>query len=138
MTRRTASWLLFAAVLLHNGEEALTYAAARPGTALLLERVGFAPEPPQPAMFQAALLVVTLGVAAVLAWTAGARNDRAGWLVLKATAAVFLANVAVPHVPAAIALGGYAPGVATAVAINLPLTLWILLRSGPRPSAQAR
>jgi len=38
-------------------------------------------------------------------------------------------NVFIPHVPAAVALGGYAPGVATAVLINLPFSIYFLRRS---------
>lgn len=40
-----------------------------------------------------------------------------------------LANVFVPHLPAAIRFRGYAPGVITAVAINLPLMTFLALRA---------
>jgi hypothetical protein len=43
--------------------------------------------------------------------------------------ALLLVNVFVPHIPAAVALGGYAPGLATAVAINLPYSVYFLRRS---------
>jgi len=40
-----------------------------------------------------------------------------------------LLNVFIPHVPAAVALGGYAPGVATALLLNLPFSIYFLWRS---------
>ena len=40
-----------------------------------------------------------------------------------------LVNVAVPHVPAAVRAGGYAPGVVTAVTLVLPVTSRHLLQS---------
>lgn len=40
-----------------------------------------------------------------------------------------LANVFVPHLPAAIRFRGYAPGVISAVAINLPLMTFLALRA---------
>jgi hypothetical protein len=39
-----------------------------------------------------------------------------------------LANVVVPHVPAAIVFHGYAPGVVTAVLINLPVMSILVIR----------
>jgi len=40
-----------------------------------------------------------------------------------------LVNVVVPHVPVAIVFRGYAPGVVTAVLINLPLMSWLAWRA---------
>lgn len=134
MQRRTAAGLLFAAVLLHNSEEAATYAWTRAEATALIRRVWPAAELPAPLELQVAALVLTVAVGGLLFWAARTPRERAGWFAVKATAAVFLANVLVPHVPAAIALGGYAPGVITAVAVNLPLCLWILARGGPRPA----
>ena len=126
--RRTASWLLFLAVLAHNAEEGLTYPAARGEATQLLRRIWPQIELPAPILAQAALVLVTAAVGAWLAWAARTHRDRAGWLALKLVAAVLLVNVLAPHVPAAILLGGYAPGVATALAVNLPLGLWVLAR----------
>ena len=64
----------------------------------------------------------------MLAWASCTQREPQAWLAVKLTASVLLANVFIPHVPAAIALGGYAPGVITAVAVNLPLGVWILGR----------
>ncbi len=39
-----------------------------------------------------------------------------------------LGNVFIPHVPAAILLGGYAPGIVTAVLLNFPIAGYVLSR----------
>ncbi|HEY8616831.1 HXXEE domain-containing protein [Phenylobacterium sp.] len=125
--------LLLAALSLHNLEEALTYAGSRPRAAALIGWFQPGLEAPEPASFHAALLLVSLGAAVLLLWAAHTQAERAGWLAVRATALVLLVNVFVPHVPAAIAFGGYAPGVVTALAVNLPLGLWLLTRPRPRP-----
>lgn len=126
--RRLASGLLFTAMLLHNLEEGVAYPAARPAATQLVQRIWPVIDLPAPGAFQAALAILTATVGVLLLWAAGTRREQAGWLAIRVTAAILLANVIVPHVPAAIALGGYAPGVLTAVALNLPLGLWILRR----------
>ena len=40
-----------------------------------------------------------------------------------------LVNVVVPHIPAAIIFRGYAPGVVTAVVINLPVMTFLSVRA---------
>ena len=125
-SRRPASdmlvWGVPFALLLHNIEEALTFArylprvhaaAPVPLRAMLPERLHIA---------YAGLLVVTVipfGLA-VLA----RRPKSPGWVryALLVVAASLLANVAW-HLMVAVALRGYAPGVLTAVAVNLPVTL---------------
>ncbi|WP_374469007.1 HXXEE domain-containing protein [Phenylobacterium sp.] len=136
--RPLAAGLLLGAVLLHNLEEGLTYPAVRSEAAALLARLGAPLALPGAAAFQAALLAVSVAAGGLLLWAARTARADAGWWALRATAAVLLANVLAPHVPAAIALGGYAPGVLTAVAVNLPLGVWVLTRKRPRrPTAAA-
>jgi hypothetical protein len=118
--------LLFLAALVHNAEEGVGYPFSRPEAMQLAQSTWPAAQFPTVIEFQMALVIFTAAVGAVLAWAANTRREPQGWLALKLLAWVFLANVIVPHVPAAILLGGYAPGVITAVAINLPLSLWIL------------
>ena len=118
--------LLFLAVLVHNAEEGVSYPFSRPEAMQLAQLTWPAVQFPTVIEFQMALVLLTAAVGAVLAWAANTRREPQGWLAVKLLALVFLANVIVPHVPAAILLGGYAPGVITAVAINLPLSLWIL------------
>ena len=117
-------------MLLHNLEEGVAYSATRAGATRLVSRVWPDIRLPTPGAFQAALLLLTIGAGAIVLWAGMAKRQQAGWLVMRITAAVLLVNVFVPHVPAAIALGGYAPGLVTALTINLPLSLWILLRGG--------
>ncbi len=45
---------------------------------------------------------------------------------LRILAWILLVNIVAPHVPAAILAGGYAPGVVTALLLNLPATVWLL------------
>jgi len=118
------------AFFLHNFEEGLTYSATKPEATRIIRRFLPAAQLPTPTVFQWALLLLTIVAGAALLWAARTRRDRVGWLVVKVIAAIMMANVMIPHVPAAIILGGYAPGIVTAVTINLPLSLWILLRGG--------
>jgi len=115
-------------VLLHNLEEGVSYPATRPAATQLVHRIWPVIELPAPGAFQTALTILTVVVGALLFWAAATRREQAGWLAVRVTAAVLLMNVVVPHIPAAIALRGYAPGLLTAVALNLPLGLWILRR----------
>lgn len=124
--RPAVSALLFAAVLLHNFEEALTFGSSRAAATRAMERIWPGVELPSTASFQIALLVLTTIAAAARAWSAITEHGQAAWLVLRSIAWILLLNVLLPHAPAAITLKGYAPGVITAVAVNLPLSLWIL------------
>ncbi len=45
-------------------------------------------------------------------------------------ASVFLANVFLPHLPAAVMARGYAPGILTALMVHLPFTLCLLWTAG--------
>ena len=96
---------------LHNAEEALFVPAALPAVAARLPP-SLAGSLPSPGQMHAALAVAT--VVPWLAWLLGpARGDsRTGTRVLLLLQCIVLANVAW-HVAAAVALGGYAPGVAT-------------------------
>lgn len=136
--RRRAAGLLFVAMLTHNLEEGIGYPATRPAATHLLRQVWPAIQLPPPAVFQGALVLLTIAVGAMLSWAAMTRDNRGGWLVVRVTASVLLANVIVPHIPAAILLGGYAPGVVTAVALNLPLSLWILRDGASRQRSADR
>jgi hypothetical protein len=72
--------------------------------------------------------VVTLGALSLtIVATAGRPTSRKPYLVVL-LAGVMLLNVLIPHLPAAVAFGGYAPGVVTAVLINAPVCLWFLRR----------
>ena len=127
MTRGLAIWLLPFVLALHNLEEGIFFPRYLPR---VLERL-----PPDVRDWIGPVSLREMGVALVLAtliplgfsvWAAARPASRTAlWLVL-AMWATLLLN-AVWHVAAAPALfGGYAPGVATAIGLNLPLSLLVL------------
>jgi uncharacterized protein with HXXEE motif len=112
-------WAVPAAILIHNVEEALTMARYAPRVlARLPESVR--PLIPSPEFMYGALVVAT-AIPIVLALLAR-RRETSVWATygLLLVAAVVLVNV-VWHIAAAGWLGGYAPGVVTAVVVNLPI-----------------
>ena len=112
---------LAAAIALHNLEEWLTFERFGEPVAALLARWGVTVAFPPWSMMEVALAGATL-VPIALIWIAG-RGPLLWWkdAILAGVATVFLVNVLVPHLLAAIALGGYAPGILTALTLNLPL-----------------
>jgi len=133
------SWIpltLLSAFLVHNVEEALTYGRYRARAEMLIHRlVGNEIPVPAEATFHLALLVVstlaTVVVVLAIARPGSPMSPRASI----ALALIMLINVLIPHVPAAILMGGYAPGVATAVLLNLPISIFVLRRVVPRRTA---
>jgi hypothetical protein len=129
---RTLQWLVAAFALLHNLEEAVMMPAFAP---LVRERFsGIAP----PALlaatahlswFYIALTVATLVPFFVVLVAVTRPTSRAAAWAVVFVQSLFFVNVFVPHVPAALMLGGYAPGVVTAVAIQLPYSVFFLRRS---------
>ena len=125
-------WLVFAFLALHNLEEALTMRAYLPRISKLLREhapASLVPALPTPAQFYAALVGATLIPLLLVAFaTNGKPTQLKSYLVALVQAQVCL-NVFVPHVPAAFALGGYAPGLVTALLINLPFSVYFFRRS---------
>jgi hypothetical protein len=130
MTRRRAIWLLPLVLALHNLEEGIFFPRYMPR---VLGRL-----PPSARDWIGPVSLREMGVALALAtaiplgfslWAAARPASRTAlWLVL-AMWATLLLNAAW-HVAAALVLfGGYAPGVATAVAVNLPLSVLVLRRA---------
>jgi hypothetical protein len=125
--RRRLAIALFGAIVLHNAEEAITFARYRDKAAQLIQTiVGTPVSVPSTVMFQIALVIVTLAAALALAFAANGQASPSKWRVIVGVALIMAINVLVPHVPAAIAFGGYAPGVVTAVLINAPIALWVI------------
>jgi Protein of unknown function with HXXEE motif len=127
---RVLVWGLPVAVLLHNAEEAAMVARYLP---IVRARLPAAVQEMTPAAEElyVALVVVTAipaALALLARWPATSRLAVYGLLVV---AAVLLVNV-VWHLGAAVWLGGYAPGVVTAVVINLPVAAVALSRSRHR------
>ena len=132
---RPAATLLLLALCLHNAEEWLTFGAYRDRSAATLTALLGRPiVVPSAATFHALLVAATLVGAGVAVGAGVGRASEAKRRLLSVFAFVLLVNIAVPHVPAAMLMGGYAPGVVTAVLINLPISLWALRRLSRTPS----
>jgi hypothetical protein len=134
MRWQTVGWLFAGALTLHNIEE---------GVWLLpwAQRRGYWRFPvsiAQARIVLALLTTLTYGCA----WLS-ATGNLIGTYLLCGLALTMLLNVLVPHLIATIALRTYSPGTGTAVALNLPLTCWLLhqafaeKRITPRPFAWA-
>jgi hypothetical protein len=112
---------------LHNAEEALFVPTALRAAAARLPASLAAVLPAPEAMY------VALAVATIIPWLvwmlgAGRGDSRLGTRVLLLLQCVVLVNVGW-HVTAAVALGGYASGLATALALNLPFSVYLLRRA---------
>lgn len=127
ISRRTALLLVPVLITVHNAEEALAMPAALRTlpSRLPASLAGLIPTYPQ---FLAALAIVT--VVPWMVWLLGIarRETRAGIVLLLLVQTVMLVNVA-SHAAAAVFLRGYAPGVVTALALNLPFSLYLLRRA---------
>jgi hypothetical protein len=112
-------WALPVAVTLHNLEEAIWLPSAAKHFDML-------PRHMSPGRFRIGVGVLTVA-AYLITWFSVADGPASTWtyLFVAYTFAMFL-NVFVPHVPAAILLRRYAPGVVTAVLVNLPVTTLLL------------
>ncbi|MEV0403412.1 HXXEE domain-containing protein [Actinoallomurus sp. NPDC050550] len=126
------SWALAGAFALHNTEEALTMRRF-PSLAGWLDQAG---RLDQGALNGLMAAISGLGVVAVAVGTTG---RPAAWkpYLPAGMAGVMLLNVALPHVPAAVAARGYAPGLVTALGLNLPIGAAVL-RSAVREGAISR
>jgi hypothetical protein len=129
------------AITLHNLEEGLTFQRFGEPFAALLARWGVSVAFPPWSMMRVALVGATL-VPIALIWISG-RGPRLAWkdAILGGVATVFLVNVFVPHLIAAIVVGGYAPGIVTALILNLPLCSLVIrhvARGGLLAPAQLR
>jgi Protein of unknown function with HXXEE motif len=127
---RVLVWGLPVAMLLHNAEEAAMVARYLPTVRARLPAAvqGMTPGPRELYV----VLVVVTAIPFVLALVARRpATSRWGVYGLLVVAVVLLVNV-IWHLGAAVWLGGYAPGVVTAVVANLPVTTVALSRSRHR------
>lgn len=125
---RLLPWMVPALITLHNMEEL----AGMPAVIVELPRkipagipVGILHFPPSPAEFLLALVIVTVLpylFAALAQLGRSPRARRTGMVLLSGTQAVMLLNV-LSHLGSAALLRGYAPGMVTALALNLPFSL---------------
>ncbi|MFY9852587.1 MAG: HXXEE domain-containing protein [Terracidiphilus sp.] len=107
-------WLFPIVVTLHNAEEALWLPAWS-------KRTGFWHTPVAPGVFRFAVSVLTV-LAFAITWLSAESGKQTVWTYLVfGSMVVALANVLIPHVALSVARRSYMPGVATAVALNLPV-----------------
>jgi len=132
MRYKTLQWFLWVCVAAHNLEEGLTAEAYFPKVrALLAHRFPSSLVALVPGLqeFYIALIGATLiPLVMTVVGTTGRNVALKNYLSPLLAITLFL-NVFIPHIPAAIALGGYAPGVVTAVGVNLPFSIYFLQRS---------
>jgi hypothetical protein len=121
MSFRNLEWLFPIVVTLHNAEEAI-WLPEWSG------RVGFWKTPVSPDVFRFAVAVLT-ALAFALTWLSVDSGRQSVWTYLTlGSMIVALVNVVIPHLGVTVARRSYMPGVATAVALNLPvLSLLVVL-----------
>jgi Protein of unknown function with HXXEE motif len=125
--------MVFLFLALHNIEEALTMKAYLPQISNLLSKIAPASPlvsslPPINQFYFALIGATIFPLLLIIIATTGRPTPFKPYIVAVIQALV-LVNVFVPHVPSAIALGGYAPGVLTAVLVNLPFSIYFFRRS---------
>jgi len=127
VSRRAALLLVPVLLTIHNAEEALFVPRAL-RTVLHRVPVQYTNLVPTSRQMYVALVIAT--VVPWLIWLAGEarRETRAGVAALLLIQCIVLVNVAW-HVGAAAWLHGYAPGLGTALALNLPFSIWLLQRA---------
>ena len=129
-TPRWAIWLLPCVLLLHNLEEAIFFPRYAPRVlsrlpASVRDWMG----PVGPGEIGVALTLATAIPLGFCLWAAARPASRTALRLVLAMWAILLLN-AVWHITVALALfGGYAPGVVTATALNLPLSVLVLRRA---------
>ena len=114
-------WLFPVVLTLHNTEEAIWL----PDWA---KRVSFWKAPVSSGVFRFAVAILTL-LACAVTWLSERSGRQSVWTCLAfGCMVVTLANALVPHLALTLARRSYMPGVATAVALNLPvLTLLVAM-----------
>ena len=124
LSYRTLQWLVAIFAVLHNLEEALTIPSYAPEVRQRLSQVlpsAVLAATEDLSWFYVALAVATMIPILVVLVATTVRPSRGATWAVAFVQSLLLVNVFVPHIPAAVVLGGYAPGLATAVAImDLP------------------
>jgi hypothetical protein len=130
VTRRQLTIAVPALLTLHNAEEALMFPLWRPVIQAAVPfglRAWF--DQISPATLQVALLVATAVPWTIALWSARRPSSAlASWFVLLVQAIV-LTNVLWHLLIAGVLLRGYAPGLLTAVALNLPFSIYLFTRA---------
>jgi len=126
---RAPALLLAVAFAAHNLEEAIAFPRMRMAIAGRFHDLGLPLWSPAPAVSTTVLLAITVAGVLAMLWAGRQPPNARRRFAVRALAWILLANVLLPHVPAALVLGGYTPGLLTALAVNTPLSLWVLLRA---------
>jgi hypothetical protein len=121
MSFQSLEWLFPIVITLHNTEEAIWL----PGWS---KRAVLWHSPVTPGSFRFAVVVLTV-LAFAVTWLSAISGKQTVWTYLAfGYMAAVLANVLIPHIALTVTLRSYMPGVATAVALNLPvLSLLVVL-----------
>jgi Protein of unknown function with HXXEE motif len=130
MPPRRVLWLVPVFLTVHNVEEAVFFPRYLPFVLARLPAGWQAVAAPLTSGQVWSALTVVTGVAFAIAWWARGRPDSraALWVLLLIQSAVLLN--AVWHAVAAVVLfGGYAPGLVTALVLNLPFSIYLLGRA---------
>jgi Protein of unknown function with HXXEE motif len=130
VSRQTAIWLVPILLTLHNLEEALLFPRYLPlAVARLPEGLQAIAGAITLGQVWIALAVVTAVPFGLAAWAAARPSSQlATWCVLLVQATVLL-NVFWHLATAVIVFQGYAPGLVTALLLNLPFSLYLLRRA---------
>lgn len=113
-------WLFPLAVTLHNLEEGIWLPSWSRSAGRWQRAV-------HPGAFRFAVAVLTLLALLVTWWSVEAGAESVGVYLLAGYAAAMLVNVAVPHLIASLVLRRYMPGLGTALLLNLPVTVGLLV-----------
>ena len=123
--------------MLHNAEEGYAFPRYGEPAAGLLRRLGVeVGGVVDGGVFYILLGVATLVPVAIVAAAAVGRSGAFRDALVRLVAWVFLLNVLFPHVIAAVLVGGYTPGLLSAVGVNLPLMSAFLLADARRNDAR--
>jgi len=122
-------WLLIPIVALHNAEEWITEPRFGSISPTLQDHLAGLLAPPPFRVLQIGWVIVTLVPALfVLAAASAGRSRVRDWSVCWVTS-IYLANALLPHLLEFVMSRSYAPGVVTAVIINLPFAIVLLRRA---------
>jgi hypothetical protein len=126
MSFQNLLWLFPLVATLHNAEEALWFPSWS-------KRAGRWHDPIAPGVFRFAVAVLTVLAFAVTCLSAFSGKQTVWTYLVFGYMTAMLANVLIPHIAVTVAMRSYMPGVATGVALNLPvlsLLVALALRQG--------
>ncbi|HWJ36201.1 MAG TPA: HXXEE domain-containing protein [Steroidobacteraceae bacterium] len=125
----TCRWLLIPVVALHNAEEWITVPRYGSIAPTLQDHLTGLFTPPAFRVLEISWIFVTLVPAVVVLAAASAGRSRVrDWLVCWVTS-IYLANAFLPHLLEFVIDRSYAPGVLTAMLVNLPFAIVLLRRA---------